>query len=712
MKNLRRFFLSTVVATCFATSLQAADLYVSPTGTSAGPGTLSQPYNLATALSGKVGKAGDTFWLRAGTYQLGYIETGIQGAPGYPITFRQMPGELARVNGSITFYGGSGHVILRDFELFSSDTKRVSTTSGTMTPTDLNLKSGLFVFTPNMSFINLVIHDHVRHGIYASSEAPNLTLYGCLIYNNGWSSVDNADGHNVYMHNTTGTKVMQDNITFNGTANNFQIYTDGSSASLVNITMDGNVAFNGGAINKNTRRFRDFLVGVDSPAVRADNVTFDNNMGYYIPGSKTLPQVQIGREGINGTLRMRNNYLPQGVLMNNWKVATVTGNLFAPVTTDYMVNLQQNLTGLTATWNNNVYQRQVAGTDFRYNASSQTLAGWRSATGYDANSTYASGRIPGTDVFVRPNKYEAGRANIVVYNWDGLAYIDVDVSSAIASGTQFEVRNAQDYFAAPVLTGTYNGQSLRLPMTGLTVAKPSATLGVAPSTGPTFNVFILKPVSGGTVTPPPTTTTNTPPTISSVAAQTIAVNTSTAVLPFSVNDAQTAAANLTVTASSSNTTLVPNASIVLGGSGTNRTVKVTPAANQTGTATITLRVSDGTLTASRTFTVTVSGTTTTPTNTAPTISSIPNQTVVRGRSTGPLPFTIGDVETPAANLTVTGRSSNTTLIPNSHFIFGGSGANRTVNVWPRKNRRGQATITITVSDGTKTASTSYVVTVQ
>jgi hypothetical protein len=50
--------------------------------------------------------------------------------------------------------------------------------------------------------------------------------------------------------------------------------------------------------------------------------------------------------------------------------------------------------------------------------------------------------------------------------------------------------------------------------------------------------------------------------------------------------------SLTVSGSSNNTTLVPNANIVFGGSRANRTVTVTPAANQTGSAT-TVTVSDG-----------------------------------------------------------------------------------------------------------------------
>lgn len=102
-------------------------------------------------------------------------------------------------------------------------------------------------------------------------------------------------------------------------------------------------------------------------------------------------------------------------------------------------------------------------------------------------------------------------------------------------------------------------------------------------------------------TPPP----NTAPSISAISDQTVGVGVSTGALSFSVADSFTPAGSLVVTGSSSNTVLVPNGAIVLGGTGKDRTVSVTPAAGRTGTADITLTVSDGTLSASTTFTLTV-----------------------------------------------------------------------------------------------------------
>ena len=66
---------------------------------------------------------------------------------------------------------------------------------------------------------------------------------------------------------------------------------------------------------------------------------------------------------------------------------------------------------------------------------------------------------------------------------------------------------------------------------------------------------------------------------------------------------------------------------------------------------------------------------------------------------------MGDGETAAGSLTVSGGSSNPTLVPTDNIVFGGSGANRTVTVSPAANQSGTATITVRVSDGQYVVST-------
>jgi autotransporter-associated beta strand protein len=96
---------------------------------------------------------------------------------------------------------------------------------------------------------------------------------------------------------------------------------------------------------------------------------------------------------------------------------------------------------------------------------------------------------------------------------------------------------------------------------------------------------------------------NTSPTISDVADQTVDEDTSTAALPVIIGGDLPQ----TLSGTSSNPALVPNANIVFGGSGANRTVTVSPVAHQSGTTTITLTTSNGTLVATDTFTLTVTG---------------------------------------------------------------------------------------------------------
>ncbi|GDY22392.1 hypothetical protein LBMAG56_37390 [Verrucomicrobiota bacterium] len=110
----------------------------------------------------------------------------------------------------------------------------------------------------------------------------------------------------------------------------------------------------------------------------------------------------------------------------------------------------------------------------------------------------------------------------------------------------------------------------------------------------------------------------TPPTISALAAQTIAGDTSTAVLSFTVGGGNTGVSNLIVTASAANASLVPAAGIVLGGSDANRTIKVTPAVWKHGTTTVTVNVQNAVgAVASTSFTLTV-----TPVNHAPTAGTV------------------------------------------------------------------------------------------
>ncbi|NGO38445.1 hypothetical protein G4L39_03405 [Limisphaera ngatamarikiensis] len=92
------------------------------------------------------------------------------------------------------------------------------------------------------------------------------------------------------------------------------------------------------------------------------------------------------------------------------------------------------------------------------------------------------------------------------------------------------------------------------------------------------------------------------PSITAPPNQVAPTNTTVGPLTFEVRD--TESNPLTVTAASSNEILVPPANLVVSGTGTQRTIRITPTPNVSGTATITLTVYDGTWSISTNFLVT------------------------------------------------------------------------------------------------------------
>ena len=99
---------------------------------------------------------------------------------------------------------------------------------------------------------------------------------------------------------------------------------------------------------------------------------------------------------------------------------------------------------------------------------------------------------------------------------------------------------------------------------------------------------------------------NDAPTITAIGDTTVTEDKTTGPLGFTVGDAETDPANLTVQASADNASLVPSDSIDLAGSGADQTVTVTPIADSGGTASITVTVADpGGMSTSTSFVLTV-----------------------------------------------------------------------------------------------------------
>jgi hypothetical protein len=246
---------------------------------------------------------------------------------------------------------------------------------------------------------------------------------------------------------------------------------------------------------------------------------------------------------------------------------------------------------------------------------------------------------------------------------------------------------------------TFTLQSGTLPA-GMELSTDGVLSGT-PTQGGVFNFTVKATDEDGFAGSRAYSLTITTPTISGI-ADTFTPRNTPVTVNFTVGDPESGAASVNVSGTSSNQTLVPNANLMFGGSGANRTLTITPASNQLGTTTITVFASDDFFTVSTSFQLDV------PANTPPTIAGPGHQSTAKNT---PLTvgFNVGDAESGPSSVTMSGSSSNPALVPNANIVFGGSGASRTVTITPAADQTGTVTITLTASDGTLSSNTTFVV---
>lgn len=447
-----------------------AQFYAATNGDGGGDGSLGRPWDLATALAHPARvRPGDTIWIRGGTYpaQIGTLS----GTPDKPIIVRAYPGERVTIvdefalEGQYTWYWG--------LEVTVPDCDRRSGCGATV------------VRGTGNKLINSILHD-MGLNLNAYSAAVESEVYGTISYNGGWIGSDRPHGHGLYAQNSTGIKRFVDNLFLNNFNNGVQAYGS-SQAQLKGFYFEGNVSAGNGVGGAGMQ----FTIGGGTPV---EQLTLTNNFTYTPPDMET-PHFNL--PGDNSDITFTGNYTGGGGIpiyyLEDYEQATFTGNTLFGEDSMVWAFLNKGIDGWN--WNNNTYYGPgyflIRGGDF---TTTSYLEGWQRATGLDSASTYGGARPTGKWVFVRPNAYEAGRAHIIIYNWDRSPTVSVNLSSYLAAGSQYEVKNAFDYYGAPAVSPTtYSGGSITLPMTGLSVARPQGSNAPATpaSTGPEFGVFVL-----------------------------------------------------------------------------------------------------------------------------------------------------------------------------------------------------------------------------
>ena len=253
----------------------------------------------------------------------------------------------------------------------------------------------------------------------------------------------------------------------------------------------------------------------------------------------------------------------------------------------------------------------------------------------------------------------------------------------------------------PTVTYTSPNATGSLSFTPAANASGSATITVTVNDNQSSNNIVTQTF---TVT---VNSVNDTPTLAAISSVSIAEN--AAAQTVNLTGIGTGAANesdtLVVTASSSNSGLIPNPTVTYSSPNSTGSLNFTPTTDASGTATITVTVNDGqsaNSTFSRTFTVSVNAV-----NNQPTLAAISNVSVPE--DSGAQSVSLTGIGTGAANesqtLTITAASSNTGLIPTPTVTYTSPNATGSLNFTPVANSNGTTTVTVTVNDGQATNNT-------
>jgi hypothetical protein len=176
---------------------------------------------------------------------------------------------------------------------------------------------------------------------------------------------------------------------------------------------------------------------------------------------------------------------------------------------------------------------------------------------------------------------------------------DQNIAQGAGTGTLFFVVGDAETSLTSLTVAAVASDPALLPTLTLGGTNAQRSIGVTAASGLTGTATVTLTVTDGEALTASSwftvvvTTANTRPTLTALQGfQIVSPGETPPAVSFTIGDVQTAAGSLNVVATSSNTELVPNANLTLGGTGGSRTVQVSPAAGQKGSAVIRLRVTD------------------------------------------------------------------------------------------------------------------------
>ena len=317
------------------------------------------------------------------------------------------------------------------------------------------------------------------------------------------------------------------------------------------------------------------------PAVGASNLTAGVQFNVSTVGAKNVHISYDVRTTSTASKYTRLQYTTNGTTFTNFPVGV---SIFTPQASFFETE-SFDLTGFPGVANNANFGIRLV-TEFESTATSGVT---NNPNYLGVSSTYqTSGTVTYDVVNFTADAITNGNTPPTIS-----AIPDVTMPDVASTNITVTVGDAETPGSLTVTAFSYNGAIVNASASGTTVTlTPAGTDGTT-----TVQVSVTDGNGDSTATFFNVTTVpnNEPPTMTGFINTNTLVNVPVAI-PFVVGDDHTAASGLNPTATSGNTALVPNGNLVFSGSGTNRTLTITPVAGALGVAPISVVLNDNDVT--------------------------------------------------------------------------------------------------------------------
>jgi hypothetical protein len=496
---------------------QADDIVWVGPGDQHGDGSRQNPFSFSQALSGGTAagltpKPSSTVHLLSGTYrptspnrhgkeavralrpEVFRIE--VRGEPDRPVTVMPEPGASVHLDGTLEIDGA--HLRIANLEIGNAD----------YVATESYAPAVSLWASRDVGIVNCNLFGSCST-VSAMAPSKNILIYGCLIHDS--CGLPHGSSNTYLQNNADSTKTIEQCIAYRSSAQNLGVHVYFADAAH-NVRFIDNIAFLGGCTELGRNWDNVFI----NPGVPFEGLELIGNVASqhetangHRPNVRLSSKKESDKTGYtNGSGVVRDNWFMGGryaVCMGRWKQLAFENNTLWAETLMMEINSatipdaidpqegKPELSGYRI--DGNRYFTTATAASFRHDRTAKldagdpllTFAEWQ-ALGLDPHGGLektANGRPTGSMVRVYANRYEKGRGNVAIFNWDGRDSVAVDLSKVLATGDVFRVYNCLEVThtltsAKPVLTGTYSGGNVAFPMK-------------KDPTSPDFDAFLVLP---------------------------------------------------------------------------------------------------------------------------------------------------------------------------------------------------------------------------